>query len=421
MQQFRIVNFLMQSAYLIGHFLFIVRLYRERHPTPIWRWFFAAAIAMWIWVSGRFMETIVYLFFPSGSAYVFAANYQYIGNTTAVVSYVIWILFLSGYDRLASSVWFRSFLFACPMVICTLVFTNQWHHLFYTRLVMGERVIHGPLFAPCVIWTFLILLAGYIVSVRYVLRTGIDRIKQIFMFSLFPMVPALGVLVRTISGVDRVDYTPIVMAVSMICLYQIIFRHHYVNIISASVREVIEQTDHPIIFYARGDQEISYANRAAREQYQNLKEQIVPRIIDRSGTFEATCSGRDLIIEAVPFEESDTVLAAATDVSDIVRQHAALDRQIAELETLRQTLEEANRNIDAYLGSLYDTKGLQDKQELISETYSLIRQTFRCVEENLQEAKQRPGKGEKALHENLVLTRDCIAAIRRAVARLKEG
>ena len=421
MQQFRIINLLMQSAYLIGHFLFIVRLYRERQPTPIWRWFFAAAIAMWIWVSGRFMETIVYLFYPSSSAYVFAANYQYIGNTTAVVSYVIWILFLSGYDRLASSTWFRAFLFACPVVICTLVFTNQQHHLFYTRLIMGERVSHGPLFVPCVIWTFLILLAGYIVSVQYVLRAGIDKIKQIIMFSLFPIVPALGVLVRTISGVDRVDYTPIVMAVSMMSLYQIIFRHHYVNIISASVRAVIEQTDHPIIFYARGGKEISYVNRIAREQYPNLADQLIPRIIGHYGTFEETCDGRHLTVDTVPFEASDSILAAATDVSDIVCQHAAMEQQIAELETLRQTLEEANRNIDAYLGSLYDTKGVQDKQELISGTYSLIRLTFRRVEENLQEAKRVPDKGADALRENLILTRDCIGAIRKTVAQLKEG
>ena len=62
MQGFRIVNLIMQSAYLIGHALFIVMLYRKRQSTPAWRWFFLAAIAMWLWVSGRFMERIVDLF-----------------------------------------------------------------------------------------------------------------------------------------------------------------------------------------------------------------------------------------------------------------------------------------------------------------------------------------------------------------------
>ena len=42
------------------------------------------------------------------------------------------------------------------------------------------------------------------------------------------------------------------------------------------------------------------------------------------------------------------------------------------------------------------------------------------VNENLLSAKGRPGEAEDALRENLALTRQCIAAIRQAVARLKE-
>ena len=421
MQQIRIINLLMQSAYLIGHLLFIVLLYRKRQPTPIWRWFFAAAAAIWIWVHGRFLETIVYLFFPDNNdAYVFAANYQYIGNMTAVVSYVIWVLYLSGHERAASNKWLRAFLFACPVTVCTLVFTNPWHRLFYTRLVMGERVAHGPMFVPCIIWSYAILFTGYIVSVRHVLRTGRDVVRQILMFSLFPIVPAAGVLVRSATGVDLVDYTPLIMAVSMICLYQIVFRHHYVNIISASVRDVIEQAVHPIGFYAGDGKDLIYANRIAREQYPDLLERGLPALPDGQGAYEETFGGRRLTVEVKPLEQG-TVLAAGTDVSDIVEQQAAIDRQIAEQETLRQALEEANRNIDAYLSSLYSAEGVQAKQELITRTYAAIRQTFARVAENLRAAKAAPEKADAALNENLALTRDCLTEIRRAVTLLKEG
>ena len=108
MELYRIVNFIIQSAYLIMHFLFIMALYRRRQSTPVWFWFFSFCIALWVWVSGRFMETIVYLFFPANNTfYQFAANYQYIGDTTAGVFYLLWVLYLSGRDRLASSGWFR--------------------------------------------------------------------------------------------------------------------------------------------------------------------------------------------------------------------------------------------------------------------------------------------------------------------------
>ena len=421
MQGFRIVNLIMQSTYLIGHALFIVMLYRKRQPTPVWRWFFLAAIAMWLWVSGRFMESIVYLFFPTNNdAYVFAANFQYIGNTTAVVSYVIWIFHLSGHDRLASSLPLKVFLFSCPVVICTLVFTNHWHHLFYTKLVMGERVSHGPLFTPCLIWTYLILLTGYIASIRFVLKTGRDIARKLFMFSMFPVVPAIGVLVRSLSGVDRVDYTPIVMAIAMFSLYQIIFGHHYVNIISASVREVIEQTAHPISLFSPDRAVITYLNRAARDRA-DVSVDMISNIGNEKRSFEKEYNGEHWKIDVTPFPEGGDILVAGTDVSDIVWEQQALDRQIVELESLRQTLEESNRNIDAYFESLCNMEGLRDKQALISETYGAIRQTLQRVNGNLLSAKGRPGKAEDALRENLALTRQCIATIRQAVARLKEA
>ena len=421
MQGFRIANLIMQSAYLIGHALFIVILYRKRQPTPVWRWFFLAAIAMWLWVSGRFMESIVYLFFPANNdAYVFAANFQYIGNTTAVVSYVIWIFHLSGHDRLASSFPLKAFLFSCPVVICTLVFTNQWHHLFYTKLVMGERVGHGPLFAPCLIWSYLILLSGYITSVQHVLRTGRDIVKKLFMFSMFPVVPAIGVLVRSLSGVDRVDYTPIIMAIAMFFLYKIIFGYHYVNIISASVREIIEQSTHPTCFFSPDKAAPTYMNRIARERYADVCSGMRSRIGNGKSVFVEEYDGEHWKIDVTPFPEGGAILAAGSNVSDIVREQQALSRQIAELESLRRTLEESNRNIDAYFESLCNTERLRDKQAMISETYAVIRQTLERVNENLLSAKGRPGEAEDALRENLALTRQCIAAIRQAVARLKE-
>ena len=421
MQGFRVVNLVVQSAYLIGHLMFIVMLLRKRQHTPVWSWFFFAAIAMWLWVSGRFMETIVYLFLPANNAaYVFAANYQYVGNTTAVVAYVIWILFLSGHDRLASSKAFRAFLFACPVVICALVFTNGRHHLIYTKLVMGERVGHGALFVPCVVWSYLILLAGYVISLRFVFRTRRDRVKPIIRFSLFPILPALGVLVRSISGVDRLDYTPMVMAVATLSLYQIIFNYRYVNIISASIREVIEQTAHPIGFFSLDRMDLTYANRAARERYHGAAAELLPRLSAEKRSFEGEFRGEHLKVDVTPFTASDAILVTVTNVTDIVRRQAALDRQVAELETLKRELEESNRNIDAYLGSLYSAEGLRARQDMISQTYATISETFRRVEANLRAARQAPGAADDALRENLALTRDCIAAIRRAVARLKE-
>ena len=87
MEGYRIANFVLQLAYLLAHVVFTVKILRVRRDTPVWTWFFLFSVSMWLWVSGRFAESVVYLFLPAdNAAYVFAANYQYIGITLAAVA-----------------------------------------------------------------------------------------------------------------------------------------------------------------------------------------------------------------------------------------------------------------------------------------------------------------------------------------------
>ena len=420
MELYRIINFIIQSAYLIVHLLFIIALYRRQQSTPVWFWFFGFCIAAWLWVSGRFLETIVYLFFPTNNAfYQFAANYQYIGNTTAAAAYLLWVMCLSGQDRLASSGWFRALVFVCPVVTCGLVFTNPWHHLFYTKLDMGQRVAHGALFLPCLLWSYLLLLAGYIISIRFVLRAGRDRLRQLVMFSLFPLLPAAAILIRSFSGIDRFDYTPIVMAVCAVSLYQIIFKRHYVNIVSLSIREVIEQTEHPIGIYDSATGKWRYANRIAASEYEDAMRQLLPRLPDAPGSLEGDFVGKHMIVDVMPLPGGAATLIAATDMSGVFREQSELEGQIHALEALRLELDEARRNIDAYLESLPDPEKIKQRQALIEDIHDLADDLFRRVEENLETARRNPAEAEGALRENLELTRDGIAAIRSAVARLR--
>lgn len=419
MEVFRIVNLTMQSLYLALHLGFIIMLYRRRQHTPIWSWFFILSIMLWLWVSGRWMESIVYLFYPGhNDAYVFAANYQYIGNTNGGVAYLIWILYLAGYDRLASNKWFRAFLFACPALTCTLVFTNPLHQLFYTKLVMGERVAHGPMFVPCVLWSFLILMAGYAVSIVYIFKTGHDRVRQGLMFSIFPLLPLIALIARSASGVDLIDYTPAVMAVAIWSLYRIIFKYHYINIIPASIEAVMEQTEHPIGIWNPLSKEQLYVNRAARQGYEAAATAFLPKLRAGQSVIEGVFDGKALTVSAAPLAGRNELLIAVTDHSELSRQQRLLERQIAELEAQHRALEEVGRNIDAYLGALTSTEELKSRQQLIDDTYKTIRSVFKRAADNLNTAKQNPSAADTALQENLRLTRKCIALIRKAVAQL---
>ena len=434
MAWYRVANFIMQAAYLVGHLLFMRMLFQKRQPTPVWRWFFLLCVCTWLWVLGRFLETVVYLFLPGQNAgYLFAANFQYIGDTTAIVVYLIWILYLSGRDGAASSTWLRALLFLSPAATCVLAFTNERHHLFYTRLAMGEPVQHGVLFAPCLVWSYLLLLLGYAVSVRMVLRSGRDRAAQLALFSLFPLVPALGAIIRSVTGVDRLDYTPLMMAVTLFSLYALVFRYHYVNIIPASIREVMEQTAHPIAIVSTETGEVVYCNRAAKKSFFPDDGSETVRPPAEAGRYEETVRGRQYAVEAKTLEEENALLVTATDITDLAGRQRTLTRQITRQEELQAGLEEARRNIEAYLDTLHSTAGLKEKQEQIDLAYREIEAVLRSVRQNLEIAGQAletdpvnpgeeagPERVETALRENLILTRDCIAMIRRMVTELTE-
>ena len=421
MEWYRIVNFILQSTYLLIHFLFMLHIIKMRRPTPLWNWYIICAAALWLWVLGRFMETIIYLFFPAeNDAYVFAANFQYIGNTTAVCAYLIWNLYLAGYDRLASNRLFQAFLFLSPVVTCALVFTNQYHHLIYRRLEMGQRVVHGQLFAFCVIWTYLILTAGYIISIIYTFRAGRDIMKRFVMFSIFPLLPAAVTLIRSVSGIDKLDYTPVFMAVSFFLLYLIVFQYNYTNIIASSVQTVVEQSAHPILIYDPQKGSFQYRNRMARQLKAETEEALVSHL-SAPGSEEITLDGKHLKVAVTQIPEKELFIITISDLTETAARQADLDETIHELESANEALDEQNRNYNAYLEFLYQTEGLREKQEAVARTYESLPLVFRQMTENFQTAREDPDRAEKALRDNLALSRTSIASIRKTVAQLKEG
>lgn len=162
----------MQSAYLPLHLIFILHLIRKRQPTPIWRWFTVVVVGLLFMISGRLLESIAYLFFPVNGFYVFAVYYQLVGTAFATSSYLIWNLYLAGHDGLSENRMFKALMLGMAGIISLIICTNNMHHLFYGKLMMGERVMHGALFVPCLLFVYGTLFIGWIVSVVHILKSG---------------------------------------------------------------------------------------------------------------------------------------------------------------------------------------------------------------------------------------------------------
>lgn len=416
MEGYRIANFVLQLVYLLAHIVFTAKILRVRRDTPVWTWFFLFSVSMWLWISGRFAESVVYLFLPAdNAAYVFAANYQYIGITMAAVTYLIWNLYLAGHDALADSGVLRALLYLYPAAVCGLVFTNGRHHLFYTKLVMGEPVAHGPLFGAAMLAGYLLMFCGYVLSMLDIIRRREQVARKLLLFSTFPFLPAIAIAVRSFSGIDRFDYTPIVMGAAFVCLYLLVFRYNDAGIIPASMKEAVEQTGHPIWIYNPAKKECSYENRSAREQYADVFASLLPDILQER-SFERGA----LRVSAMPLPESDEVLVTAADLSELSGQIRQLEHTIAELERVSLALDEENRNIDAYLDTLQHTDGMQRQKAMLDAVCGQLTAAFLKLKANLQAALEEP-ENDAPLKENMLAAEQCMAAIRSAVAQLREG
>ena len=427
MDSFRIANFVMQAIYLPLHLMFIVRLVIGRQASPVWRWFIVVVAGLWFMVAGRFGESIVYLFRPDNRLYVLAVCFQLTGTTFATSSYLIWNLVLAGHTKLSESKGFVGLMMVLSHVISAIICTNPLHHLFYAKLQMGEPVVHGPLFIPCLLIVYGTLFAGFVVSVVHILRKEEHKLGRLIVFSLYPVLPAAAALVRSISGVDRLDWTPIIMTVSLLCLYLMVFRFRYVQVISQSIENVIAETGCALVEYDPVSQQVTWQNRAAEEKYSTeipgiLSDAMARGLISEDGTaVSGQYEGKSVRVQVTPVSEGKRVLLTIVDLGGIREQQELLAGEIRRQDELVEELEEKKRNIDAYIENIYQVQDTREKLELIRETEAHTREAFLRLDENLARAEADPSDADPALLENMRITEETIAEIRRAVSALKEG
>lgn len=81
---------------------------------------------------------------------------------------------------------------------------------------------------------------------------------------LLPILPAAASLIRSASGVDELDYMPIIMTVSILCLYLMVFRYRYVDIVSQSIQNALDQTQSALFAYDGSTGEIHFVAESGK-------------------------------------------------------------------------------------------------------------------------------------------------------------
>lgn len=415
---FHVLDLVMQAIYLPAHLWFIARLIKWRTPSPVSRWFVVLVFGLWGIVFGGFTETVLILFWKNNSVYAFGVYYQLTSTMLATMAFLIWNLYVAGNMRVVENKVFRAFVYTLTLVVIFVIFTDPLHHQFYERLILDEPVIHGKAFAPCVLVVYGMLFAGWIISLVHIVKFGEDKLKRALIFSMYPLLPGITNLIRSMTGFTLIDLNPLVMTVCILCLYFMVFKNKYVSILPASMEQALEQTGNVLFTYDPEKGTIGYANRAARERYSKAIEEITADLHKDAKQFAGKYDGKYLK-GTVSLVENE-LLVTATDVTEIKKQQESLLSQIRESTELLKELEEKKRNIDAYLDFLYEIPNLKEKWERFSAAQEQSKEAFAKMEENLRRSLEQGADPKDLLGENLLISEKTIKSIREAVALLKE-
>lgn len=415
---FHIIDFVMQAIYLPAHLWFIFRLIKWRTPSPVSRWFIVLVFGLWGIVLGDFIETCLLLFWKNNGLFAFGVCYQLTSTMLATMAFLIWNLYVAGNMRVVENKAFKTIIYAITLAVCTIICTDPLHHQFYEKLILEEPVIHGKVFAPCVLIVYGMLFAGWIISLVHIARFGDDKLRRALIFSMYPLLPGITNLVRSLTGFTLIDLNPLVMTVCILCLYFMVFKNKYVSILPASMEQVMEQTGNILFTVNLEKGTIEYANRAAKEQYADAIREMLPDLKAEARQFAGKYDGKYLKGTVSVMEKE--LLVTATDVSEIKKQQEALLSQIRESTELLKELEEKKRNIDAYLDFLYEIPNLKEKWERFSAAQEQSKEAFAKMEENLRRTLEQGTDPKDLLGENLLISEKTIRSIREAVALLKE-
>lgn len=419
METVRIINFMLQSGFLMILAGVIIHLIKNQNPSPVYRWFIYLSVSLCCWVSGRFTETVLYLFFPgNNSAYVFAANYQYIGLLGAGTVYLIWNLYQAKPGAWLEKAWVKPAICSGTVVTVIIVFTNESHHLFYTKLVMGEQVGHGILFVPLMILGYSTMFLGYLLALSNIFRQKDHIPVKIILHTMTAVVPALAAVVRSWSKTDLFDYTPVVLGFSLYSLYLLLFRYRYINIVASSIDSIVEQTHHPIAVYNNRLMQYIYKNKAAQVGYTQQLEQLKPHI-GTSSRLDGTYQDKELRIDVSTLDQTERLLTI-TDVTHLSKEMEHISEQVSRLSYLNKKLEAQNANIDAYIDTLGTTEKFLEKQRFIHQVRETTDKVYQRIHKNLSKAESGGSSADALLLENIRLAEACISEIRKAVQSLKE-
>lgn len=179
---------------------------------------------------------------------------KYLGSAPNSLLWLSFTLEMTGHQRWLRSVWYRA-LWALPATLVVIVFTNPWHHWFWTDIwvlpgVADSQTSHGPAYSAYLIITAIIGLASLVLFLKHSVTTvPFYRRRNLWLIAAL-LCPNLGLHID-FSWIwpvfARVDRVLLMLVPASILMSIAVYRYKALDIVPLAQRLVFETINSGVV------------------------------------------------------------------------------------------------------------------------------------------------------------------------------
>jgi len=198
---------------------------------------------------------------------------------------VCFLLLAFNYSARPVRGWRVPALFVVPVTGVLLHWTNNWHHLYWSRIWI-DQTGHAPImgrtygvgFWICVTYSYLVTGSGTYILVRSLARKRAQSMRTLVFIGAI-LLPCAASLLYVFEWfpVRYLDITPYALTITGICIFWVIFRYRFQGIVPVAARSVVDSMADGVIVLDL-DRRVADLNPAAEALLGCRKEKFVGRM-----------------------------------------------------------------------------------------------------------------------------------------------
>ena len=213
------------------------------------------------------VELLIYMiaviccgFYDDSEMFVYIDNFTYLGAAFIPVS-LIMLGFAYRKDH-SASLGRQWLLFIVPVITMVIIFTNDYHHLFYASYTVEGGYVAGPYFYIYALYSYVCMISGMVMLSYYAIKSSGVLSIQAILIVVGSLLPAVVNVCYTI-GVPGFSYssTPIAFTVTIAMYLLGMMRFNLLKVTPIALQTVIDRISDCFVVVDRSYNVLGY-NRA---------------------------------------------------------------------------------------------------------------------------------------------------------------